>query len=621
MAKYDVDGADVLILRDKLDKVSHITHRINVSLRSISKTTAQSNELFTPIMESNLRLGTLQQNIESSLDAISSIKDLANDASKHELVLTQKIDKVGLRHYIKAIWKLRNIQDSMDFQKQSSPDSQEFQGVRTHLSKVVHSSETELRTYFGSILRKIEPFDPQIMLNKKIPFPYYGDEDISELSNIVAYFGTGDSLSLTSVVTSNRSQLILKSLAFLEPFSKEITSNPNVPYRKGSSGFLNYNEALLGFIANESNFTEDLYAKSVETRNEVLAQILLPVMGKYIKLLKTNIDLVKANLSNVGLFTFELAECITHVLKMLKNTRLADYPAILNCHQETTSILHSLFRDLMSYIDGKASQLSQLPSDNGVIEPTIDVMSRLRKFSEYKQGCLSSISGMRRNEWLPKNFHEKEYTLQERRAIDQPNDLLSCFFSDCIDCLVVSLDRRAQQILMPNQEPDIANPNSVRNTHKQRIGFFLITNITLIEQIVLRSELTSILGEQGNARLEKLKKRYVGYFISDWRSLTSNLLDAVFVDSSGKVSSKDKDQIKEKFKKFNDGFEELVSSFKHFKISDPTMRKLLKSEVNSLVLPLYERFHGRYKDSFKNPRKHIKYTPTELASVLNSIDR
>ncbi|SCU89200.1 LAFA_0E16644g1_1 [Lachancea sp. 'fantastica'] len=621
MARYDVDGADVLILKDKLDKVSRISQKINVSLKGISKTTAQSNELFTPIMESNLRLGTLQKNIESSLDAISSIKDLANDASKHELVLTQKIEKVGLRQFIKAIWKLRNIQDSMDFKKQSSPDSQEFQGVRTHLSKVVDSSETELRTYFGFILRKIEPFDPQIMLNKKIPFPYYGDEDISELSNIVAYFGTQNSLSLTPVVTSNRSQLILKSLAFLEPFSKEITSNPNVPYRKGSSGFLNYNEALLGFIANESNFTEDLYAKSPETRNEVLREILLPVIEKYVKLVKINIDLVKKNLSNVGLFTFELAECVTNVLKLLKSTRLADYPALAHCHKETTSILHSLFRDLMSYIDGKASQLSQLPSDNGVIEPTIDVMSRLRKFSEYKQGCLNSICGMRRNEWLPKNFSEKEYTLQERRVIDQPNDLLSCFFSDCIDCLVVSLDRRAQQILMPNQEPDIANPNSARNIHKQRIGFFLITNITLIEQIVLRSELTSILGEQGNVRLEKLKKRYVGYFISDWRSLTSNLLDAVFVDSSGKVSSKDKDQIKEKFKKFNDGFEELVSSFKHFKISDPTMRKLLKSEVNSLVLPLYERFHGRYKDSFKNPRKHIKYTPTELASVLNSIDR
>ncbi|SCV02631.1 LAME_0H03554g1_1 [Lachancea meyersii CBS 8951] len=621
MAKYDVDGADVLILRDKLDKVSRISLRINKSLKSIGRTTVQSNELFTPIMQSNLRLGILQKNIESSLDAISSIKDLANDAFKHELVLSQSIEKVGLRPYIKAILKLRNIQDSMDYQKQNSPESQEFQGVRTHLSKVVDSSENELRNYFSSILRKIEPFDPQIMLNKKVPFPYYADGDLGELSNIVSYFGARDSFSLTTVVTNNRCQLILKSLAFLEPFSKEITSNPNVPYRKGSSGFLNYSEAILGFIANESSFTEDLYSQSPNAKNEVFVKIMSPVVENYVKLVRINLNSIKANLSNVGLFTFELADCITNVLKLLKNSPLAENKALTQCRQETTSLLHSLFRDLITYIDGKAAQLSQLPSDNGVIESTIDVMSRLRKFSEYRLGCVSCVSGMRRDDWLPKNYNEKEYTLQERHVLNQPNDLLSCFFSDCIDCLVVSLDRRAQQILMPNQEPDTANPNSARNTHKQRIGFFLITNITLIEQIVLRSELTSILGEQGSTRLEKLKKRYVGYFISDWRTLTSNLLDAVFVDSSGKVSSKDKDQIKEKFKKFNDGFEELASDFKHFKISDPTMKKLLKSEVNSLVLPLYERFHGRYKDSFKNPRKHIKYTPTELASVLNSLDR
>ena len=34
--------------------------------------------------------------------------------------------------------------------------------------------------------------------------------------------------------------------------------------------------------------------------------------------------------------------------------------------------------------------------------------------------------------------------------------------------------------------------------------------------------------------------------VSDWRDLTANLMDSVFIDSSGK-KSKDKEQIKEKF--------------------------------------------------------------------------
>ena len=141
----------------------------------------------------------------------------------------------------------------------------------------------------------------------------------------------------------------------------------------------------------------------------------------------------------------------------------------------------------------------------------------------------------------------------------------------------------------------------------------------MIDQVVQRSEINSILGELGLQRLEKLRKKYINYYVSDWRDLTAILLDQTFVDSSGKISSKEKDQIKEKFKKFHDGFEDLVSRSKSYRISDPALKKLLKQEIVSLLLPMYERFYNRYKDSFKHPRKHIKYTPSELMNVLNTI--
>ncbi|SCW04414.1 LAFE_0H12992g1_1 [Lachancea fermentati] len=621
MVEVDVDEADVLILRDNLDRASILMSKINRSLDKIGMTTAQSSRLFTPILVSNTKLNVLQRNIESSIDSVSSIRDLANNASKHEIILTEGIEKVGLKSYIKAIHTLDDILEDMDNPNQNHNDSSEFQGVRTHLLEVIRSSESNLRAYFTRILNKVAPFDPQINMNKKKPFPYYDDNDLLQVSAILDYFDNSENSSIIDLLITNRTEHIAKSLGFLEPFAKQITSNENAPYRKGSSGIINYTEALIGFIANEFTLTEDLYAKQPNNQRLVFTKTIQPVLNNYVKIVKLNLELVKKNLANVGLFSFELNDCITNVVKNLRGKPLSDYSPLLSCSNETKAISQSLFKELVKYIDVKSTSLSQLPSDNGVTESTVDVMSRLRKFSEYKQGCLHTIVGMTRESWLPKHHNDKEFTLQGQMNSSDSKALLSCFFSDCIDCLVVSLERQAQRILMPHQEPDIANSNSSRNTHKQRIGFFLITNITLVEQIVARSELNSILGEQGNTRLEKLKKRYVDYFISDWRVLTSNLLDAVFVDSSGKISSKDKDQIKDKFKKFNDGFEELASNFKHFKISDPAMKKLLKTEIISLVMPLYERFYGRYKDSFKNPRKHIKYTPNELMSVLNSLGR
>ena len=104
--------------------------------------------------------------------------------------------------------------------------------------------------------------------------------------------------------------------------------------------------------------------------------------------------------------------------------------------------------------------------------------------------------------------------------------------------------------------------------------------------------------------------------IEDWRTLTVNLMDSVHIDSTGK-KLKDKEQIKEKFRKFNEGFEILVSSTSQFKLNSQELKRILKTEILSLILPMYQRFYGRYKDSFKNPRKHIKYTPDELTDAIN----
>lgn len=621
MAEIDIDEADVLVLREGLGQITLLASKINNSLGRIASTTNESSKLFAPIVSTNTSLNILQRNIESSLDSISSIKDLANDASKHEIVLSGDISQVGLKQYIKAIHKVDDILDDINNGEQQEQNPSEFHGIVTHLTQLIYTSEQKLQLLFMTILNKIEPFDPQINMNKKIPFPYYEDEDLSQLTQILDYFDGMGKPTVADILSKQRSELILKCLAFLEPFTKQITSNENAPYQKGSSGIINYTEALIGFIANENALVEDLYLKQPENQSITFSKIIQPVLNSYVKIIKSNISLVESNISNVGLFSFELNDNVTSVLRVLRGKNLEDYPPLVSCTSEIKSISQSLYKDLIQYIGSKGESMTQLPTDSGVTEATVDAMSRLRKFSDYRQGCSNSIQGMARDYWLPRAHNDKEFTLQGKLNTQDPVALLSCFFSDCIDILIVSLEKRAQRILMPHLDPDIANPNSTRNTHKQRIGFFLMTNITLIEQIVQRSDISSVLGELGRDRLEKLKKRYMNYFVSDWRDLTSNLLDSLFVDSSGKISSKDKDQIKEKFKKFNDGFEDLVSKFKHYRISDPAMKKLLKTEVISLVMPMYERFYGRYKDSFKNPRKHIKYTPGELMSVLNSLGR
>lgn len=619
MNEIDVDEADILVLSQGLEKTSRLTHQVNKSLAKISKTSAQSSQLFGPILARNNVLKTLQRNIDSTLNSVASVKDLANEASKHEVLLRKGIASLGLKPFTVELHKLEDMYQDMSVGNSRHTENAEFHGILKHLKEMITSSEEQLELEFVQILKRIEPFDPQINMEKKIPFPYYSDEDISQMLIIFNYFYVkSEDSRMQDIFIRERGDQMLKSMAFMEPFAKKVTSSKNAPYEKGSSGFINYTEAVLGFIANERSLIDDVFSQFAEIKPRVLRNILDPIVAAFCKVLMSDLIFVKSNIDNAGLFSFELTECISGVQKSVKGMNLKNQMQLIDADKQVKDVTRSLFKDTVDRIKSKTNQMTTIPSDNGVTEATVDTMSRLRKFSEYKTGCLAAMESISRDVWLSKSFREKEYTIQSAAIADNETaaSLLSCFLSDCIDTLVANLERRAQTILMPNQEPDVANPNSARNKFKQRIGFLVLMNMTLVEQIVEKSELSVMLGNLGKARIEKLKKRYVNYLVADWKDLTVNLMDTVVIDSVGK-KSKDKEQIKEKFRRFNEGFEDLISRTKQYKLSDPALKRLLKSEIVALLMPMYDRFYGRYKDSFKNPRKHIKYTPDDITNVIS----
>ncbi|AMD19333.1 HBR432Cp [Eremothecium sinecaudum] len=614
MPAIDVDEADILVLSSNLKQLGQLTGCINDSLSKIMYTTSKASKSLRPSISANNKLNILKRNIEGSLDSVSSIKDLASDASKHEVILEQDISQVGLKKFIRTIHKVDDIMDDL---REKSKSTADFHGVVTHMEDLLAVGEKNLQIYLSNLLNKIQPFDPQVYISKQTSFPYYSDDDLIEMTEIFDYFESSERNPTIDILVKQRSQLIQNSLAFLEPFTKHITAERNAPYQKGSSGMISYTEAVTGFISNEGALIDDIFGKLPEKRVMVFNRIVSPIVHNYARAAKHNIELIEEDINNYGLFSFELSELIKKMLYLLKPKSLESANELQLCELELKSITQSLFRDMIQYIGQKAGTITQLPTDNGVTEATVDVMSKLRKFSEYKSGCLAIIATMARESWLP-NESPNMWTISSSPKTAQ--QLLSSFFSDAIDYLTISLDRKAQKLLNPSMEPEVGIVTK-KVPQLQRIGFFVLTNITLVEQIVQRSELNSVLDSQGIARLAKLKTRYVNYFAADWRDLASNLLDQVFIDSTGKISSKDKDQVKEKFRKFNEGFEQLVSNYKTFRITDPSMKKLLKQEIFALVAPMYERFHNRYKDSFKNPRKHVKYTPNELMNILNSLGR
>lgn len=597
----DIDEADAVVLQESLIKTRSLINQISQSLTKISQSTSKSENLLSPIVDKNKRLSVFKRNIDESLLAVSNVQGIASEASIYESRLSERIDNV--KAYITTIHKSEDILERL-----SDNGNGEYRGISENLSKTILDSEFKLKSFFKDlILPDSQPFDPQIFMNQRKPFPYLSNVKLRDVNLILNFFYENEQKkSIDNLFVESRSKLVVDSLAFLEPFTKHKKRNDKVPYEKGSNGIGNYTEAYLGFLSNEYALCEDIFKNDKERLLINYQQIIHYSVENYSKIIKSILDAIQNSLTNDGLLVFELIDNLTKILSMLRSKSKETYPSLQSSLESCRSTARSLFKDLLKFTETRVNSLIQLPQDNGISEITVEVMSKARKFSEYKDGALNVMNNMKAGSWIPQ---PKPQWLSTFSSISQttviedgdPKQLLSSFFSDVIDALIICLELKAQQFLKK----------------KQTLGYFLITNITLVEQIISRSELKNILDSVGFARLEKLKKRSLNYFLTGWKQVASYLLD---VNVVGKLSSKDRDAIKEKFRNFNSEFDELVKSYKSYNITDPSLKKFLSKEI-SFLSPLYHRFHDKHVsgDFTKHTDKYIKYDKREFDRILDSL--
>jgi len=120
-----------------------------------------------------------------------------------------------------------------------------------------------------------------------------------------------------------------------------------------------------------------------------------------------------------------------------------------------------------------------------------------------------------------------------------------------------------------------------------------------------------------------------------WREPANLLLDSIITTSSTRplsgnntsldstaiiksLSSKDKDRIKENFRKFNTAFDEQVARHKSLYM-EREVKIALQKDIQPMIEPLYDRFWDRYHELDKGKGKTVKYSKSELAVVLASL--
>ncbi|ESQ41256.1 hypothetical protein EUTSA_v10012910mg [Eutrema salsugineum] len=151
-------------------------------------------------------------------------------------------------------------------------------------------------------------------------------------------------------------------------------------------------------------------------------------------------------------------------------------------------------------------------------------------------------------------------------------------------------------------------------------SIFLMNNGRYILQKIKGStEIRDLMGQSWTRkRSTELRQYHKSYQRETWGKVLQ-CMNQEGLQVNGKVS---KPVLKERFKIFNNLFDEIHKTQSTWIVSDEQMQSELRVSIAALVIPAYRSFFGRYKqhlDSGKQTDKYVKYQPEDIESFIDDL--
>lgn len=149
-------------------------------------------------------------------------------------------------------------------------------------------------------------------------------------------------------------------------------------------------------------------------------------------------------------------------------------------------------------------------------------------------------------------------------------------------------------------------------------SLFLMNNICYMVQKVKDSDLRAVLGDDWiRSHSRKFRQHAMNYERASWNAVLIFLRDEGI--SSHGSNAPSRTVLKERFKNFNQGMEEVYRTQTAWSVPNTELREDLKISISLKVLQAYRTFMGRYAsylDGVRHREHYIKYCPEDLELAL-----
>lgn len=601
--EIDVDEADIDVLEKNLLKSKELFESIDKSLFKIANKSQKASTTIKPVLSQVNKLTKSKEDVEKGLALLEDVSASAEKINNFENILNNPVDTIGIVRY------MNTLNQSKTLFKTVKPKFKQFTGILYNFEQLNDRSERKIQEYFQSLIRQ----DGNKLVEKKedikMIFKYFQEQENDEYVN--------------RLYLRARSGKLLTVLKPYEQSTVAAARENNRPYEKGSNGITQYTDIMINEVGQEVNllrscnlpvtFIGTIIEEQIFKYNEIIMKYNQVFSSP--SLIIDNIVLILEILDNLNKFKYHLHK---------NGISNEEFNKTMGLFVQQNSVI---FEEFILSVSKRFNNLPKF-TENSTQEVIVEIMSKLRKLSEFKAGLLQLIKNHQLGDWVKSAQFAKVFSsviINTNVDTSTPDFLLSSFYSDVIDDIMVSIELGLKMD---------------QTMKKSTQGFILVKNLFMLESIVNRSQdLFSSLGPLGMERIGKLKNRFLKLFLEDWnhasfiiiRDMTNIVSQLAIAGSSSgttsgtgggpvsNLSNKEREQVKELFKNFNESFEQALATYSRYNFGDVGLKRYLGNEVKKLVMNAYFKLYDKYgtSDFTKNKSKYVKYDKIEFEKLLN----
>ncbi|XP_033896940.1 exocyst complex component 7 isoform X8 [Acipenser ruthenus] len=636
---------------ENLEKSDQLTKGMVSILSSFESRLMQLENSIIPVHKQTENLQRLQDNVDKTLscmDHVISYYHVAKD--------TDKIIKEGpsgrLDEYLACIAK---IQKAVEYFQDNNPDSPELNTVKVRFEKGKELLEAEFHSLLTRYSKPVPPIlildligaDDELDTQEEVTLDHLPEtvlQDIICISGwLVEYGRNQDFMNVYFQIRSSQLDRSVKSLK--EHFRKSSSSSgvlyspamqnkrKDTPTKKPPKRpvFIPGKDDVLDIEIDSYIHCISAFVKLAQSEYQLLTDIIPEHHQK-----KTFDSLIQEALDNLMLegdnivsaarraimrHDYSAVLTIFPILKHLKQTKPEFDQVLQGTAASTKNKLPSLITS-METIGAKAleefadsikndpDKEYNMPKDGTVHELTSNAILFLQQLLDFQE----TAGAMLASQVLGDTYN---IPLDPRETSSSASSYSSEFSRRLLSTYICKV--------LGNLQLNLLSKSKVyEDTALSAI--FLHNNYNYTLKSLEKSELiqlVSVTQRKAETQYRELIEQQIQSYQRSWLKVTEYITDRNMpaFQPGAKLKDKERQMIKDKFKGFNDGLEELCKIQKVWAIPDKDQRDAIRQAQKRMITQAYRAFLQRYTNiSFtKNPEKYHKYRPEQVEEMIERL--